>query len=263
MQIDLTGTTALITGSSAIGGIGYTTAAGLLAAGATVVINGRTADRVQQAVEALDAEVRVTGVTADVSTAAGAETVIAAVPQVDILVNNAGGVTPKPVMEITDDEWENQFAFNVMSGLRLSRHYLPGMAQNGWGRVVFVSSDAALNIPVEMVHYGVTKLAQLGVARGLAEAFPRSGVTVNSVLPGATMTPALETVLGHLFGDEADSPEAAGQLLIDRGRPTSLLGRPATAEEVANLIVYLSSPQASATTGTAVRVDGGITRTFV
>ena len=263
MQIDLTGKTALVTGSTAIGGIGYTTAAGLRAAGATVVINGRTADRLQQAVDALGADDQVTGVAADVSTAAGCEALIGAVPQVDILVNNAGGVTPQPVMEIPDSEWENQFAFNVMSGLRLSRHYLPGMAKSGWGRVVFVSSDAALNIPVEMVHYGVTKLAQLGVARGLAEAFPRSGVTVNSVLPGATMTPALKTVLGHLFGDEADSPEEAGQLLIDRGRPTSLLGRPAAAEEVANLIVYLSSPQASATTGTSVRVDGGVVRTVV
>jgi NAD(P)-dependent dehydrogenase (short-subunit alcohol dehydrogenase family) len=203
MQIDLTGKTALVTGSTAIGGIGYTTAAGLLASGATVVINGRTTDRVQEATDALGAGDRATGVAADVSTAAGCEALIAAVPQVDILVNNAGGVTPQPMMEIPDEEWENQFAFNVMSGLRLSRNFLPGMAEQGWGRVVFVSSDAALNIPAEMPHYGVTKLAQLGLARGLAEAFPASrGVTVNSVLPGATMTPALATVLDHIFGDE-------------------------------------------------------------
>jgi NAD(P)-dependent dehydrogenase (short-subunit alcohol dehydrogenase family) len=264
MQIDLTGKTALITGSTAIGGIGFTTAVGLRDAGATVVINGRSADRVQAAVEALGGGDQVTGVAADVSTAAGSEALIRTLPLVDILVNNAGGVTPQSMMEIPDEEWEHQFAFNVMSGLRLSRHFLPGMAERGWGRVVFVSSDAALNIPMEMPHYGVTKLAQLGLARGLAEAFPASGgVTVNSVLPGATMTPALVTVLGQLFGDEADSPEAAGQLLIDRGRPTSLLGRPAAAEEVANLIVYLSSPQASATTGTSVRVDGGVVRMVV
>jgi len=264
MLIDLTGKTALITGSTAIGGIGYTAAAGMHASGATVVLNGRTADRVRKAVDALGAGDRIIGVAADVSTAAGCETLTAAVPHVDILVNNAGGATPQPMMEIADAEWENQFAFNVMSGLRLSRNYLPGMAERGWGRVVFVSSDAALNIPVEMPHYGITKLAQLGLARGLAEAFPASGgVTINSVLPGATMTPALETFLDHLFGDEADSPEEAGRLLIERGRPTSLLGRPANAEEVANLIVYLSSPQASATTGTSVRVDGGVVRTVV
>jgi len=264
MQIDLTGKTALVTGSTAIGGIGYTSAAGLHASGATVVINGRTAERVQEAVDALGGGDRVTGITADVSTAPGCETLIGAVPSVDILVNNAGGAVPQPMMEIPDAEWEHMFAFNVMSGLRLSRNYLPGMAERGWGRVVFVSSDAALNIPVEMPHYGVAKLAQLGVARGFAEAFPSSGgITVNSVLPGATMTPALETFLGHLFGDEASSPEEAGRMLIERGRPTSLLGRPASAQEVANLIVYLSSPQASATTGTSVRVDGGVVRMVV
>lgn len=261
MQIDLTGKTALVTGSTAIGGIGYTAAAGLHASGATVVINGRSADRVHKAVDALGARDRVTGVTADVSTAAGCKTLTDAVSRIDILVNNAGGATPQPVMEIADSEWENQFAFNVMSGLRLSRHYLPGMVERGWGRVVFVSSESALNIPSEMVQYGVTKLAQLGLARGLAESVPASGVTINSVLPGPTMTPALETFMGHLFGDEAENPEEAGRLLIERGRPTSLLGRPATAEEVANLIVYLSSPQASATTGTSVRVDGGVVRT--
>jgi NAD(P)-dependent dehydrogenase (short-subunit alcohol dehydrogenase family) len=166
---------------------------GLHTSGATVAINGRSADRVQAAVNALGAGDRVIGITAHVSTAAGCETLIGAVPRVDILVNNAGGATPQPMMEISDAEWENQFAFNVMSGLQLSRNYLPGMAERGWGRVVLVSSDAALNIPVEMPHYGVTKLAQLGLARGFAEAFPASGgTTINSVLPGATMTPALE-----------------------------------------------------------------------
>jgi len=150
----------------------------------------------------------------------------------------------------------------VMGGVRLSRDYLPGMVERGWGRVVFVSSESALNIPVEMVHYGVTKLAQLGVARGLAESVAGSGVTVNSVLPGPTLTPALEAFMNAMIGDEAATIEEAGRLLIERVRPTSLLGRLATSDEVANLIVYLCSPQASATTGASVRVDGGVVRTI-
>jgi NAD(P)-dependent dehydrogenase (short-subunit alcohol dehydrogenase family) len=165
MQIDLTGKTALFTGSTAVGGIGYATAAGLHASGATVVINGHTTDRVQEAVDALGAGDRGIGIAADVSTARGCEALIGAVPHVDILVNNAGGATPHPAMEISDAEWENQFASNVMSGLWPSRSYSPGMVESGWGQVVFVSSESALNIPAELVHYGVTRLAQLGLAR--------------------------------------------------------------------------------------------------
>ena len=156
---------------------------------------------------------------------------------------------------------ERLFAVNVMSGVRLSRSYLPGMLERGWGRLVFVSSESALNIPAEMVHYGVTKLAQLGVARGLAESVPRSGVTVNAVLPGPTLTPAVEAFMKSVIGDEAGSAQEAGQVLVERMRPTSLLGRLATSDEVANLIVYLCSGQASATTGASLRVDGGVVRT--
>jgi NAD(P)-dependent dehydrogenase (short-subunit alcohol dehydrogenase family) len=260
MLIDLTGKTALVTGST--GGIGYATAAELHASGATVVINGRTAERVQEAVGRLGAGDRIVGVAADVGTATGCQSLIDAVPHVDILVNNAGVTVPQPVLEIPDAEWDRLFAVNVMGGVRLSRDYLPGMVERGWGRVVFVSSESALNIPVEMVHYGVTKLAQLGVARGLAESVAGSGVTVNSVLPGPTLTPALEAFMNAMIGDEAATIEEAGRLLIERVRPTSLLGRLATSDEVANLIVYLCSPQASATTGASVRVDGGVVRTI-
>jgi NAD(P)-dependent dehydrogenase (short-subunit alcohol dehydrogenase family) len=261
MLIDLTGKTALVTGSTS--GIGYATAAGLHASGATVVINGRTAERVQEAADRLGGGEAIVGVAADVGTATGCQSLLDAVPHVDILVNNAAAAAPQPVLEIPDAEWERLFAVNVMSGVRLSRGYLPGMLENGWGRVIFVSSESALNIPPEMVHYGTTKLAQLGVARGLAESVAGSGVTINSVLPGPTLTPALEGFMDEMIGDEAASVEEAGQLLVERLRPTSLLQRVARSEEVANLIVYLCSPQASATTGTSVRVDGGVVRTVV
>jgi NAD(P)-dependent dehydrogenase (short-subunit alcohol dehydrogenase family) len=258
VQIDLQNRTALVTGST--GGIGFAAAAGLHHAGATVVVNGRSPVRVEEAVDRLGGGSRLIGIAADVATADGCAALIDAVPRPDILVNNAGGTDAKAVFEIADEEWEHLFALNVMSGVRLSRAYVPGMVERGWGRVVFVSSESALAIPPEMVHYGVTKLAQLGVARGFAESVAGSGVTVNSVLPGPTMTPALEGFMGQVVGDVTD-PEEAGRLLVERLRPTSLLGRVAAAEEVANLIVYLSSAQASATTGTSVRVDAGVVRT--
>jgi NAD(P)-dependent dehydrogenase (short-subunit alcohol dehydrogenase family) len=259
MLIDLTDKTALVTGSTA--GIGYATAAELHASGATVIINGRTEERVQEAVNRLGGGDRIIAVAADVGTAEGCQTLLDAAPHVDLLVNNAGVGAPQPALEIPDDEWERLFAINVMSGVRLSRGYLPSMIERGWGRIVFVSSESALNIPAEMVHYGTTKLAQLGVARGLAESVAGSGVTVNSVLPGPTQTPAMEAFLDAMIGDEATSVEHAGQLLVERFRPSSLIGRLATAEEVANLIVYLCSTQASATTGASMRVDGGVVRT--
>ena len=261
MHIDLTGRTALITGSTS--GIGYATAAGLLDAGATVVVNGRTPDRVNAAVETLSAPDRTQGIAADVATAEGCAALRAQLPHIDILINNAGAAYPKPVLEIQDEEWESLIALNVMSGVRLTRDLLPGMLRSGWGRVVFVSSESGLNIPAEMVHYGVTKLAQLGVARGFAEAIAGSRVTVNSVLPGPTLTPALEAFMNEMVGDEADTLEEASELFIKKVRPTSLIGRLADPEEVANLIIYLCSPQASATTGTQVRVDGGVARTVV
>ena len=215
------------------------------------------------AVAQLDVPDRTLGIAADVATAAGCAELRAQLPHVDILVNNAGAAYPRPALEIPDEEWESLIALNVMSGVRLTRDLLPAMLQSGWGRVVFVSSESGLNIPAEMVHYGVTKLAQLGVARGYAEAIAGSRVTVNSVLPGPTLTPALEAFINEMVGDEADTPEAAGETFIKKIRPTSLIGRLADPEEVANLIIYLCSPQTSATTGTQVRVDGGVARTVV
>jgi NAD(P)-dependent dehydrogenase (short-subunit alcohol dehydrogenase family) len=178
--------------------------------------------------------------------------------RLDVLVNNAGVFTPRPVFEIPDSEWERLFAVNVMSGVRLSRAYGPGMVERGWGRIVFVSSESALQVPTELVHYATTKLAQLGVARGLAESVAGSGVTVNSVLPGPTRSEGLEVFLGEMGG--TGDVEAAGQALIDEERPSSLIKRLGTPEEVASLIVYVVSPQASATTGAALRVDGGVVR---
>jgi NAD(P)-dependent dehydrogenase (short-subunit alcohol dehydrogenase family) len=256
MLIDLTGKTALVTGSTS--GIGFGTAAGLHAAGATVVVNGRTADRVEDSVARLGGGERLIGVAADIGTAEGCEALVAEVPDVDILVNNAGIAPPQEALEIPDSEWDRLWAVNVMSGIRLSRAYMPGMIERDWGRVLFVSSESALAIPPEMIHYGTTKLAQLGVARGLAESVRGNAVTVNSVLPGPTMTPGLEAFMDQGIADR----EEAGRILVQQMRPSSLLGRPARVEEVANLIVYLSSEQASATTGTSMRVDAGVVRTI-
>lgn len=261
MNIDLTDKTALITGSTL--GIGFATAKGLHEAGATVVVNGRGQDRVDEAVERLGGDDRVLGVAADVGTAEGCQRLIDAVPAVDVLVNNAGVFVRQPVFEIPDSEWERLLAINVMSGVRLSRAYGPGMVERGWGRIVFVSSESAIHIPPEMVHYGMTKLAQLGVARGLAESVSGTGVTINSVLPGPTRSEGVAVFVGALVGDGVASLDEAEQLLIERDRPTSLLGRLATPEEVANMIVYLASPAASATTGATVRVDGGVLRAVV
>ncbi|GAA0360925.1 SDR family oxidoreductase [Streptomyces olivoreticuli] len=258
MLIDLTGRTALVTGSTA--GIGLAIAEGLHASGATVILNGRTDERVAAAAEKFGTSERVRGVAADIGTAAGCQAVVEAEPEVDILVNNAGVFSPQPLFEIPDAEWERFFAVNVMSGIRLSRHYVPAMTKRQWGRTVFVSSESAVQIPPEMVHYGTTKTAQLAVARGMAEAVRGTGVTVNSVLPGPTASEGVERFVREMVGDEIESMEEAGRIFVERERPTSLLGRLASAEEVANLVVYLCSDQAAATTGAALRVDGGVLR---
>jgi NAD(P)-dependent dehydrogenase (short-subunit alcohol dehydrogenase family) len=263
MKIDLTGKTALVTGSSA--GIGRAIAHGLAASGARIIINGRREQTVEAAVKALRAQVpaaTVQGVAADVGTAAGCATLVRAMADVDILVNNAGIFEPKDFFEISDSDWTRFFETNVMSGVRLSRAYLPGMFRRNWGRIVFISSESGLNIPKEMIHYGFTKTAQLAVSRGLAELTGGTAVTVNSVLPGPTRSDGAEDFLGAMARQSGASVEAMAAEFIKQHRPTSLLQRLATVDEVANMVVYVCSPQASATNGAALRVDGGVVRTI-
>lgn len=264
MIIDLAGRTALVTGSTS--GIGRAIAAGLAGSGARVVVNGRDRERAERAArevgEAAGATDRVRGVAADVGTAEGCDALLRAAPDLDVLVANAGVFEERPFFEIPDDDWFRFFEVNVMSGVRLARHHVPRMVARRWGRVVFVSSESALHIPPEMVHYGMTKTAQLAVARGLAESVPGTGVTVNGVLPGPTLTEGFRAMLADrgITGEEAVA--RAGREFIAADRPTSLLGRMESEEEVANMVVYLCSDQASATTGAAVRVDGGVVRSI-
>lgn len=264
MRIDLTGRLAVVTGSTQ--GIGLATAVGLAVAGADVVVNGRNEDRVDAAVKTVSAaapDVEVRGVAADLGTPEGVSALVAAVPAADVLVNNLGIFNPEPFLEISDEEWERFFRINVMSGIRMSRSYLPGMIAKGWGRVVFVSSESALQIPPEMVHYGMTKTAQLAVSRGLAEMCAGTGVTVNSVLPGPTASEGVSDFVFKLGAKPGQTPAEATDDFVREHRSTQLLRRAATPEEVANAIVYLCSPQASATTGTAFSVDGGTRRSIV
>jgi len=262
MNIDLTGRRALVTGSTS--GIGAAIAVGLARAGADVVVNGRSRERTAAAARSVGersgAPQRVRPVAADVGTAEGCAALIDAAPDIDILVNNAGVFTPQPVFEIPDEEWSRLFEVNVLSGIRLARHHVPAMVERGWGRVIFISSESALQIPAEMVHYGTTKTAQLAVARGMAESVSGTGVTINSVLPGPTLTEGFRDFVAQegIVGEEA--VERAGREFIAAKRSTSLLGRLITPEEVANMVVFVASDQASATTGTALRVDGGVVR---
>jgi NAD(P)-dependent dehydrogenase (short-subunit alcohol dehydrogenase family) len=264
MKIDLSGKTALVTGSTS--GIGHAIAKGLAAAGANVVINGRTQAKVDTAVAAIASVAvggKVAGVAADVSTAAGCETLVATLPDVDILINNAGIFEPKAFFDIADEDWGRFFEVNVMSGVRLSRAYMPGMLKRNWGRIVFISSESALNIPAEMIHYGTTKTAQLAVSRGLAEMTRGTAVTVNSVLPGPTMSEGVETFVKDLARRHGQSVEEAASQFVKQFRPTSLLQRFASVEEIANMVVYVSSKEASATNGAALRAEGGIIQTIV
>lgn len=259
MIIDLKGKTALVTASS--GGIGYGIAKGLAAAGAHVVINGRSDSSVNKALAKLQQELpeaSLTGVAADLSTAAGCDNLISSVPQVDVLVNNAGIYGMQDFFETDDDVWEQYWQTNVMSGVRLSRHYLQAMQAKGWGRIVFISSESARNIPADMIHYGVSKTAQLSLSRGLAKRLAGTGITVNSVLPGPTRSEGFDA----LFADEAEetgkSIDELGKAFVMSARPSSIIQRPASVEEVANMVVYVCSEQASATSGAALRVDGGV-----
>jgi NAD(P)-dependent dehydrogenase (short-subunit alcohol dehydrogenase family) len=263
MKIDLSGKTALVTGSTA--GIGHASAKGLADCGAAVVVNGRSQAKVDAAVAALAKAVpgaKVRGVAADVSTAAGCTALVAAVPDVDILINNAGIFEPKEFFDIPDEDWSRFFEVNVMSGVRLSRAYMPGMLKRNWGRIVFISSESALNIPKEMIHYGMTKTAQLAVSRGLAELTRGTAVTVNSVLPGPTMSEGVETFVKELARQNGQSVEEAAAQFVKQHRPTSLLQRFATVEEIANMVVYVSSKESPATNGAALRAEGGIIQTI-
>jgi NAD(P)-dependent dehydrogenase (short-subunit alcohol dehydrogenase family) len=263
MNIDLKGKTALVTGSTT--GIGHAIAKGLAGAGASVVVNGRTQAKVDAAVSALAKTMpasKVRGVAADVSTADGCKALVAALPEADILINNAGIFEPKGFLNIPDEDWSRFFDVNVMSGVRLARAYLPGMLKRNWGRIVFISSESALNIPKEMIHYGMSKTAQLAVSRGLAEMTRGTAVTVNSVLPGPTMSEGVEAFVKDLAKQNGQSVEAAASQFIKRFRPTSLLQRFASVEEIANMVVYVASKEASATNGAALRAEGGIVQTI-
>lgn len=263
MKIDLSGKTALVTGSTV--GIGLAIAKGLALAGADVIVNGRRQATVDKAIETLKtagATGRITGVTGDVSTAEGCIALAAAVPNVDILINNAGIFEPKAFFDIPDADWSRMFETNVMSGVRLSRALMPGMLQRNWGRIVFISSESAIQIPKEMVHYGFSKTAQLSVSRGLAEMTAGTNVTVNSVLPGPTKSEGVDEFIGSLAAQAGQTAEAFAAGFVKEHRSSSLLQRFATVEEVANMVVYVASPLSSATNGAALRVDGGIIQTI-
>ncbi|WP_446744247.1 SDR family NAD(P)-dependent oxidoreductase [Silvibacterium acidisoli] len=258
MDLGLRDKIALVTGSTA--GIGFAIAKLLAKEGAFVYVNGRTEERVKKAVGEIEGEVD--GIAADLTTAEGAKKLFERVPQVDILVNNLGIFEAKPFLEIEDSEWTRFFEANVLSGIRVTRHYLPHMLEKKWGRVLFISSESGLQIPAEMVHYGMTKTAQIAVARGIAESFPASGVTVNSVLPGPTASEGVGVFVEDLAKQQGKTKEEVEKSFFEHARPTSLIKRFETIEEVANMAVYLCSEAASATTGAAVRVEGGIVKSI-
>jgi len=257
MQIDLSGKTALVTGSTS--GIGFAIASKLAQAGATVVVNGRRADSVADASHRIRHAIPgaiVIGVDADVTSEPGVDRLLSEMPAVDILVNNLGIFGAKPALEITDEEWRRYFETNVLSAARLIRNYLPGMIEAGWGRIIDIASDSAVVIPAEMIHYGMSKTALLAVSRGFAKAAAGTGVTVNSVIAGPTHTGGVEDLVYELV-DKNMSWEEAQREFMRLHRPQSLLQRLIEPEEIANMVAYLASPLASATTGGAVRVDGG------
>jgi len=263
MRIDLSSHRAAVSGSTV--GIGFAIALGLARAGAAVVLNGRGETKTTEAVARLRSAVpgaRVTGVAADLGTAAGVEHFVAAAGDADILVNNVGIFAPKPFGEIPDADWQRFFEVNVMSGVRLSRHYLPKMLAANWGRIIFISSESALNIPAEMIHYGMTKTAQLAIARGLAELTAGTAVTVNAVLPGPTRSEGVADFVAALAKGQGTSEAEFERRFFAEIRPSSLLKRFATVEEVANMVVYVASEEASATNGAALRVDGGVVRSI-
>jgi NAD(P)-dependent dehydrogenase (short-subunit alcohol dehydrogenase family) len=256
LDLQLEGKQALVTGST--GGIGYAIAAALLEEGADVIVNGRSQQTVDAAIASLGELTgrRPRGFAADMSTAEGTNAIHAAFPNVDILVNNVGGYGPEPFEQSTDEDWYRLIDLNVMSGVRLSRLYLPRMRTENWGRIIFISSESAYHIPPDSIHYGMTKAAQIAVARGLAEATATTGITVNTVVPGPTRTQLAETFIESQVAQGRDAAVVERQF-FDQFRPTSLIKRFALPEEVAHMVAYVASPLSSATTGAALRVDGG------
>ena len=260
MDLKLTGRRALGSGSTA--GIGRAIAAGLASEGASVIVNGRAQSSVNKAVAELKAATGgdVVGFAGDLGTAASADEIARRHPGVEILVNNLAIFEPKSFEEIPDADWVRFFEMNVLSGIRLARLFLPAMRRANWGRIIFISSESALQIPAEMIHYGMTKTAQIAVARGLAETVAGTGITVNSILPGPTKSRGVGEFVGALAKAGGKTAEEVEAEFFEKVRPTSLIKRFATTEEVASLVTYIASPLASATTGAALRVDGGVVK---
>ena len=264
MDLKLTGKTALVTGSTA--GIGFGIARRLLQEGASVVINGRTEARINSALDQLRQAIpdcTVQGCAADFADADAVQHLLDNHDSIDILINNVGIFAPKPFVEITDEEWLHFFEVNVLSGVRLSRHYLPQMLDQNWGRIIFISSESGIQIPAEMVHYGTTKTAQLGVSRGLAQQTAGTNVTVNTVIPGSTRSEGSEKFISDLAQARGLSKDDVEGEFFEKIRPTSLLERFATIDEVATFVTYLASPLAAANNGAALRVDGGTVSTIL
>jgi NAD(P)-dependent dehydrogenase (short-subunit alcohol dehydrogenase family) len=261
MNLGLKGKTAVVSGSTA--GIGYAIAAALAAEGASVVINGRTEARVAVAVDKICDEVMgadVLGFAADLGTLDGVATFLDKAPQADIVVNNLGIFEAKPFAEITDADWLRFFEVNVLSGVRLARHYLPGMLKKNWGRVIFISSESAVNIPAEMIHYGMTKTAQVAVARGLAESVAGTGITVNSVLAGPTRSEGVGNFLEQMAKQRGVTPAQIEKEFFEKVRPSSLLKRFETPQEVAAVVTFVASHQGAVINGAALRAEGGVVR---
>jgi NAD(P)-dependent dehydrogenase (short-subunit alcohol dehydrogenase family) len=263
MDFGLKGKKAVISGSTA--GIGLAIATVLAAEGAKVVVNGRSEARVRAALLKICQHYKTAdleGVAADLGTAAGVDSFVKQVPHADILINNLGIFEPKPFVEIPDADWLRFFEVNVLSGVRLSRHYLPGMLKNNWGRIIFISSESGFQIPAEMVHYGMTKTAQVAVARGLAESVAGTGVTVNSVLPGPTASEGAVGFLDRLAKKNGLSPAEMEKEFFKSARPSSLLKRFETPEEIAAVVAFVASAQSAAISGASVRAEGGVIRSI-